>query len=137
MPWGRLTNRQVEYAKLVACDMDEKQAALQVGYSKNTIDQQLSKLRANTKVSEKIEYLRVNDGTVTDSKGRQVLWSDMMNDPANSKAVRLRASELLGKAQGDFVIKQEVKTTGSQSVIVVPSLTPEQWSEYYGRSIAE
>lgn len=137
MPWGKLTTRQVKYAELVANGMDEKEAALEVGYSRNTIDQQLFKLRSNPKVADKIEYFKLHDGSITDNIGRQQVWSDMMNDPANSKSIRLKASELLGKAQGDFVMKQEVKTTGSQSVIVVPNLTPEQWEEYYGRTISK
>ena len=49
--------------------------------------------------SEKAKLRRL----VADRKGRQEFWTQVMDDPEESMINRLRASELLGKSEGDFL----------------------------------
>jgi len=55
---------------------------------------------------------------------RQAFWSKMMRDEASAAGNRLKASELLGRSEGDFL--DRVEQTGSQSVaITIISAIPE------------
>lgn len=42
---------------------------------------------------------------------RQSFWTDIMKDPEQDIAARLKASELLGKSQADFVERVEQEST--------------------------
>lgn len=42
---------------------------------------------------------------------RQAFWTKVANDPEEDMKNRLRASELLGKSQADFIEKRKVETT--------------------------
>ena len=47
--------------------------------------------------------------SIADRKERMELWSDIARDGGEKTADRLRATELLGKAQGDFIERTENK----------------------------
>ena len=47
--------------------------------------------------------------SIADRKERMELWTDIARDGGEKTADRLRATELLGKAQGDFVERTESK----------------------------
>ena len=47
--------------------------------------------------------------SIADRKERMELWTDIARDGGEKTADRLRATELLGKAQGDFIERTENK----------------------------
>ena len=47
--------------------------------------------------------------SIADRKERMELWSDIARDGGEKTADRLRATEVLGRAQGDFVERAENK----------------------------
>ncbi len=53
---------------------------------------------------------------------RQKFWSDTMNDPTADPKDRLKASELLGRSEGDFIEKHEVKTKHTFESLIVGSM---------------
>ncbi len=134
MPRGRLTSNQTRFTQLVASGMDEADAVNEAGYKTDNIHQILYKLNRNKRVQARIDMLRnkskVDD--VADRGDREAFWTSMMNDPANSGSVRLEASKLLGKAQGDFVIVQKVETDVKVNpVMVIPEVSPEEWEKHW------
>lgn len=132
---GRLTQRQRDFAKLVAGGMEEHQAMLQVNYAPGHINNTLYKLRNNKRLQELIE--KYKEGPVTNNEianltDRQKFWTDVMNDPSNTTGIRLKASELLGRAEGDFVDKKQVETTEKKNPIVLaPNTSKEDWEKQW------
>jgi phage terminase small subunit len=68
-------------------------------------------------IQKAIESLRLTTTSlaIMTRRERQELWSAMIRDESIPTMARLRASELLGKSQGDFIDRQEV--TGSFETI--------------------
>jgi hypothetical protein len=132
---NRLTARQLKFAKLVADGMSELQAVLEAGYSPASKRQSLTKLRDNQRITEQIEFYRsggnISDKPIADSDDRQRLWTKIMNDPSFSGNIRLEASKLLGKAQGDFVVSQKIEHSNSNPIVLLPKASPKEWEEYW------
>ena len=53
---------------------------------------------------------------IANREERQRLWTEIMNDPEMKTSDRLRASELLGRSEGDFIERQAVELSGSVNV---------------------
>ena len=70
-----------------------------------------SRLAANSNVKARLAELRaaVVAPTILDAIQRQEFWSQIICDDSKDTRDRLRASELLGKAQGDFIERTESK----------------------------
>jgi hypothetical protein len=114
--------------------MDEELAVIEAGYKPETKDQALYKLRNHKRVQERIAMLKGEESPnkVASRADREAFWTQMMCDPKNSANVRLEASKLLGKAHGDFLDRSKVETeVKSNSVVVLPGYTPEQYKEYW------
>ena len=136
MGTGRLTARQLKYARLVADGMSEKDAVLEAGYSPVSRKQTLLNLRDNPRVQEQIHYYKSHQGepeelVIADSEDRQRLWTAIMNDPSFSGNIRLEASKLLGKAQGDFTITKKVEHSSEKPIIFIPKASPKEWEEFW------
>jgi phage terminase small subunit len=135
---GRLTQRQRDFAKLVAGGMKEEDAMAQVGYSKNYIPNTLYKLRNNKRIQELIEKYKegpVTDNVIANNIDRQMFWTSVMNDPSNTTGMRLKASELLGRSEGDFVDRRQVETTEKKNPIVkMPNTSPEDWEKQWEKA---
>ena len=130
----RLTPRQLNYCRLVADGMSEHEAVLEAGYAPGTKSNTLNKLRNHARVQAQIEYYKKSDADeeVADKHSREKFWTAIMNNPSCNDTVRLKASEYLGKAQGDFVNNNKVELTdGGKPIIVVPDSSPKQWEEYW------
>lgn len=85
------------------------EAARRAGYSEKTAGQQGEQLLKNLEIQEAIKSLAntsMSDGIAT-AEDRQRFWSAVMQDQAQEMKDRLRASELLGKRQGDFIERSE------------------------------
>ncbi len=81
------------------------QAAITAGYSERTARGIGQELLTKPDIQEAIasrEEERKN-ALIASREKRQVFWSQIMNDPEEKTADRLRASELLGKSEGDFL----------------------------------
>ena len=68
-----------------------------------------SRLAADSKVKARLAELRaaVAAPAILDAIQRQEFWSHIICDDSKDTRDRLRASELLGKAQGDFIERTE------------------------------
>ena len=133
---GRLTARQMDFARLVADGMTDNEAVLKAGYSPISKYNTLMKLRENSRVQAQIKYYQKcdSDDEVADKLARERFWTMIMNDPSQPATVRLKASEHLGKAQGDFVNVSKVESTNSQRVVYVPQSSPKEWEEYWEKN---
>jgi hypothetical protein len=54
-----------------------------------------------------IENVRMVAGGIAAKEDRQAFWTKVMLDEEQNMAFRLKAAELLGKAQGDFIERHE------------------------------
>ena len=136
MPRGKLTDKQIKYTELVAEGKDPLDAAVEAGYLPKFKHQTLNILKSNKRVNERIEILKgdvLDDDTKIASRTeREAFWTKMMTDPKNSGSIRLEASKLLGKAQGDFIDLKQIDTNvKTKPIIVIPNMTPDQWEKYW------
>ena len=134
---GKLTARQMTFARLVADGMPDNKAVLEAGYSPISKYNILMKLRENARVQAQIKYYRASDKDeeVADRLARERFWTSIMNDPSQPANTRLKASEHLGKAQGDFVNTSKVEHTGNlKPVVVIPQSSPKEWEEYWEKN---
>jgi len=98
----KLTVKQQRFAD--AYDGNATAAAVKAGYSQKTATEQGARLLANVKVSAAIRAREWTESRrlVSDRIARQEFWSRIMLDESQEMRDRLRASELLGKSEGDF-----------------------------------
>ncbi|RHV80454.1 hypothetical protein DXB01_04690 [Clostridium sp. OF10-22XD] len=90
---------------LGTCEGNVKKSAISAGYSKSYAEKQAYKLLAREDVKEYMRYvqeLNEIDKSIMSVKEVQKFWSDMIRNPAALNRDKLRASELLAKAQGQF-----------------------------------
>ena len=115
MAWhDELTERQRRFCEAYAATANATQAARIAGYSKPH-PQGAENLQKPT-VARALEALRqeTTAAAIAEREERQAWWTAVMRgEPAEDGTVptiseRLRASEILGKAQGDFVERRKV-----------------------------
>jgi phage terminase small subunit len=134
MSTRKLTARQMGFARLVADGMSELDAVIEAGYAPKAKYDTLLNLRDNSRVQNQIKYYQQSnkDAEVADKLARERFWTNIMNDPSEPATVRLKASEYLGKAQGDFINNSKVEHTGdAKPIILIPESSPQQWEEYW------
>ncbi len=85
-------------------------AAIAAGYSEKTAYSQGERLLRNVEISSAIQERenRQLSALVATRSERQSFWSRVMRDEAEQMRDRLRASELLAKASGDFLERVEL-----------------------------
>lgn len=133
-----LSLRQIKYTKHIAQGMQKKDAAIAAGYAIKSVYRSLHSLN-NSKVVQREIAALMDDGVVkstgiANKEDRELLWTSIMNDPSFAVGMRLEASKLLGKAQGDFVIAKEVKLTNVNPVVMIPGNTPDEWEKHWEHS---
>lgn len=132
---GRLTQRQRDYAKLVAGGMNPTKAMKEVGYMEKHIPATYEKLRHNARVLELIETYKngtTSSGEIASKTERQVFWTDIMNDPSYPIGQRIKASEMLGRSECDFLDKRQVENVNNKNpVVLTPSTSPEDWEKQW------
>jgi phage terminase small subunit len=87
------------------------QAAVIAGYgadNRNSAAARASQLLDEPKIQEAIRKRAESDPLIATRKNRQQFWTSVMNDHTVEMKDRLRASELLGKCQADFVKQTEL-----------------------------
>jgi len=92
-------------------------AARLAGYAKNTAEKQSSRLLGKVGIQHAIAARAQSDPAVWAREERQQFWTDVARGQGRyakaSLKDRLRASELLGKSQADFVERHQVDAGGS------------------------
>ena len=94
------------------------EAARMAGYSQATAYSQGQRLLKNPDVAAAIrarEAERTSE-TIANREARLKFWTSVMYDETQSTRDRLRASELLAKAEGDFLERVEVESQKSLDV---------------------
>jgi len=95
-----MTEKQVKFISEYTKDFNATQAAIRAGYSPKTAYSIGQRLLKNVEVQKAMnEY---NDKLIADKEERLRFWSQIMRDSNEGMKHRLKASELLGKAQADF-----------------------------------
>lgn len=87
------------------CCGNAEKSAINAGYSKTYARGNAHKLVARRDIQEYIEYLRSKNSVeveIMSVQEVQKFWSDLIKDKTAHNRERLRASELLAKAQGQF-----------------------------------
>ncbi len=102
-----LTRKQRKFVE--AYDGNATAAARFAGYSSPSSAGSL--LLRNPKVKSAIEDRedRADAGSIANRADRQAFWTGVFQDTEEDMRSRLKASELLGKSQTDFVQKHEIE----------------------------
>ena len=95
-------------------------AALAAGYSPKTAYSQGQRLLKNVDIAEAIKAREDKElrPFIANREERQRLWTEIMNDPEMKTSDKLRASELLGRSEGDFIERREVEVSGRIDVFL-------------------
>jgi phage terminase small subunit len=85
-------------------------AAKLAGYSGNnvTLGAMACETLKNPRVKRAIAQMTESDPLIATRAQRQAFWTEVMQSPESEMKDRLKASELLGKTQADFVERREV-----------------------------
>ena len=120
-----LTAKQQRFIE--AYDGNATQAAIQAGYSKDTAYSSGQRLLKNSDVSAAIRARETERqaGIVATREERLMFYTQIMRDVEEDTKHRLKAAELLGKAEGDFWERVEVETP-KQVVFTWKNQTPEK-----------
>ncbi len=79
------------------------QAALAAGYAKKSASQQGRRLLQDAQVVAGIKERAQGDIRVDTRVDRQAFWTSVRKDETQKMADRLKATELLGRSQADFI----------------------------------
>ena len=110
MDKNKLTTKQQRFVDFY--DGNATEACRKAGYkgNENTLNQMANKLVRNGKIKTAIEKREKlsNKRIIMDRESRQELWTMIALDINERTDTRLRASELLGKSEGDFIDRHEL-----------------------------
>lgn len=117
----KLTTKQKAFIQAYCGNATE--AALKAGYSKKTAAfigaENLKKPQIIEQIKKREE--KRADKRIATREERQIFWTQTMKDEKADMRDRLRASELLGKSEADFL--EKVEHSGSlEGVVVLPAV---------------
>ena len=97
------------------------EAALKAGYSPKTAYSQGQRLLKSVEVKAAIAVRQAPNSAarIADRQERQSFWTHVMRDPDEDMRNRLKAAELLGRSECDFVEKVELRGTLEATLGVV------------------
>lgn len=100
-----MNDRQRRFAEAFAACGNAARAAREAGYSEKTARSQGQRLLTNADILKYVRELQdqAAAGRIASMLQVRAFWSDVLNDPAEKTADRLRAGELLAKAAGAFL----------------------------------
>lgn len=100
-----VTDRQKKFAEAFAACSNAAQAAREAGYSTRTARAQGARLLTNVDVADYIRQLKdeAAAGRIATMTQVRAFWSDVLSNPEEKTADRLKASELLARASGLFL----------------------------------
>ncbi len=113
-----MTPKQRRFVELYNGNATE--AAIAAGYSPKTAYSQGQRLLKNVDIAEAIKAREDKElrHFIANREERQRLWTEIMNDPEMKTSDKLRASELLGRSEGDFIERREVEVSGRIDVFL-------------------
>ena len=119
----KLTTRQRRFVE--AYDGNATQAAIAAGYSEKTAEVIGHENLRKPKILAEIKAREVVRSTplIASRAERQQFWSSVMRDKEQMMRDRLKAAELLGKSEADFVERQEI--TGRDGAPLIESVKVE------------
>lgn len=87
-----------------------------------------SRLLADVKVFSRVEELRakIEDEAIADAKERRRFWTTVMRSAEADMKDRLKASELSGKADGDFVDRKILQNPDGSPIMLPAGKTRQQ-----------
>ncbi len=117
----KLTIKQKAFSEFYATNGNAAESAKLAGYSEKTAEQQGYQLLHKTSVKEYLVTLTSTDtkNRIMDAIERQTFLTDVIrgeiNEGENTAKLsdRIRACELLGKMQGDFMDRQSIQLTSA------------------------
>lgn len=106
---SELTSKRQRFVELY--EGNGVDAARKAGFEGDdrTLGVTATRLLKNARIAQAIkarESKRMRPGIATREQ-RQAFWTEMMHDMAAPEVARLKASELLGKSEGDFIQRHE------------------------------
>ncbi len=116
-----MTPRQKRF--VAAYDGNATRAAIAAGYSPRWAGTNSSKLLRNTEIQAAIMEREKEElsGLIATRKERMEFWTQVMNNEEARVTDRLKASELLGKAEGDFLNRIDLTSDTPQiGVVILP-----------------
>ena len=126
--WDGLTGKQRAFCEVyVANGGNATDAARQAGYGKPHV--QCVVILGSISVQKAIEKLRASttNAAIATREERQAFWSSVLRDQGEDMKDRLKASDLLGKSQADFITRTEVSgPAGGPIKIDLAALTDDQ-----------
>jgi phage terminase small subunit len=117
----KLVGRMQRFVECYASTGDGGESVLRAGYNckdRNTAQVQACRLLKKPHVVAALKALTAKTTTkaIATAQDRQTFWSQIMNNEKEDTNTRLRASELLGKAHGDFVSMALVTPPGASTI---------------------
>ena len=100
-----MTGKQLKFISEYTKDFNATQAAIRAGYSPKTAYSIGQELLKKAEIQQAMQEIK--DSFIADRNERLKFWSATMRDSNEDMKHRLKASELLGKAQSDFTEKIE------------------------------
>jgi len=96
-------------------------AAIAAGYSEKYADRIAAQLMKNPRIADAIRAREAerNAPHIADREERQRFFTATMRDEKKTTRDRLRAAELLGKSEGDFIERLEASVSPLQSIEIV------------------
>lgn len=117
----KLTAKQLKFAQVY--DGNGTEAARLAGYkgSENTLAQNAIDLLRNPHITQIIAKRndKIAKPLIMNRQQRQQLWSRIANTKSYKTSDRLRATELLGKSEADFIAKHEVDISSGKIDIIL------------------
>jgi len=107
--WDGLTEKQRKFCEAFAGNGgNAHQAALSAGYAKPT-PEGVHCLR-KPKIQKALEELRksTTNSAIMTREERQMMWTEFAKNKSMTPTERMKASELLGKSQADFIDRTEL-----------------------------
>jgi len=106
---SELTAKQKQFCIEYLKDFNGTQAAIRAGYSKDTANEQSSRLLINVNVKKKIQKLadEILGNDIKFILENVYFWQSVRDDKEQSTTDRLKASDLLGKYKAMFTEKIE------------------------------
>ena len=100
-----LTAKQQRFVS--AYNGNATEAMIAAGYSKKSAASNVDKILKNTEIQAAIQNREKerNSAAIATREERQAFWTAIMRDDEVDLRDRLRATELLGKSEGDFLEK--------------------------------
>ena len=113
----KLTPKQKQFTEYYAASGKGSESVRKAGYAHKNADIEASRLLANPSVFDYLSSLThaQSANRIASAIERQEFWTAVMRCNEFNIEARLKASEILAKAQGDFVHKLEVSSEMSLS----------------------